>query len=47
MVYSTGALIVSSRKLLLPSLTAAARLVNGVLYVPLIQARDGEGTKAL
>ena len=35
MMYKTGALIVSSSKLLLPALVAAARLVSGVLYVPL------------
>ena len=34
-MYKTGALIVSSSKLLLPALAAAARLVTGVLYVPL------------
>lgn len=34
-MYKTGALIVSSSKLLLPALAAAARLVSGVLYVPL------------
>lgn len=34
-MYKTGALIVGSSKLLLPALTAAARLVSGVLYVPL------------
>ena len=34
-MYKTGALIVNSSKLLLPALTAAARLVSGVLYVPL------------
>ena len=34
-MYKTGALIVSSNKLLLPALAAAARLVTGVLYVPL------------
>ena len=34
-MYKTGALIVSSSKLLLPALAAAARVVSGVLYVPL------------
>ena len=34
-MYKTGALIVNSSKLLLPALTAAARLVSGVLYIPL------------
>lgn len=34
-MYKTGALIVSSRKLLLPALAAAARVVSGVLYIPL------------
>ena len=34
-MYKTGALIVSSSKLLLPALAAAARLVSGVLYIPL------------
>ena len=53
MMYKTGALIVSSSKLLLPALAAAARLVTGVLYVPLnyverttsvggVQQRGGE-----
>ena len=34
-MYKTGALVVNSSKLLLPALTAAARVVSGVLYVPL------------
>lgn len=34
-MYKTGALIVSSGKLLLPALAAATRMVTGVLYVPL------------
>ena len=34
-MYKTGALIVSSSKLLLPALAAAARVVSGVLYIPL------------
>jgi len=36
-MYHSGALIVNSGKLLLPALTAAARLVTGVLYIPLAQ----------
>ena len=38
-MYHSGALIVSSGKLLLPALSAAARLVTGVLYIPLAQVR--------
>ena len=34
-MYQTGALIVESSKLLLPALTAAARVVSKVLYIPL------------
>lgn len=34
-MYRTGALIVNSSKLLLPALAAAAKLVTGVLYIPL------------
>ena len=34
-MYKTGALVVNSSKLLLPALAAAARVVSGVLYVPL------------
>lgn len=34
-MYKTGALVVESSKVLIPALTAACRLVSGVLYVPL------------
>ena len=34
-MYQTGALVVESSRALLPALTAACRLVSGVLYVPL------------
>lgn len=34
-MYKTGALLLSSSKLLLPALAAASRLVTGVLYIPL------------
>ena len=34
-MYRTGALLVSSSKVLLPALTAASKLISGVLYVPL------------
>ena len=44
-MYQKGALIVHSRKVLLPALAAASRLVSGVLYIPLAQQneiRNGE-----
>ncbi len=37
-MYKTGALVVSSGKVLLPALSAASRLVTEVLYVPLASA---------
>ena len=37
MTHSCGALVVDSGKLLLPSLREAAKLVRGVLYVPLVE----------
>ncbi len=40
-MYRTGALVVSSSAVLMPALAAAAKLVTGVLYVPLIQVRLG------
>ena len=36
-MYRTGALVVSSSTLLMPALAAAAKLVTGVLYVPITQ----------
>lgn len=41
-MYQTGALIVHSSKVLLPALTAASRLVSGVLYVPLAYQQQQE-----
>ena len=41
-MYQTGALIVHSSKVLLPALSAASRLVSGVLYVPLAYQQQQE-----
>ena len=43
-MYKTGALVVNSSKLLLPALAAAARVVSGVLYVPLDYVERTVGT---
>ena len=40
MAHSCGALVVESGRLLLPSLKEAAKLVGGVLYVPLAHVSD-------
>lgn len=47
MAHSCGALVVESGRLLLPSLKEAAKLVGGVLYVPLAHVSDVmEGCRA-